>query len=140
MSKTSKITASSYSHSWESQNGTIYDHEIALDNGDSGVIGSKQQDPAFLNVGETLEYEIKPSKGDYPPKITRVTQKPQGGGGGNKGNGYSKEPFEDRVIGFAYSYAKDLYVAGKVENGAKMIATADSLVDAMIATHKRVKS
>src|SRR3990167_7506415 len=110
--KTSKITASKYDKKWDSDNGTVFFHKVTVENGDEFSIGSKEQDPAWLNVGETLDYEITKENPKYGKSAKRVQQGKPGGYGGGK-PGYQKEAFDEKAVGFAYSYAKDLIVAGK---------------------------
>lgn len=132
--KTAKITASKFSREWspaDNPDNVTYYHDIELDNGDTGSIGAKQKNPQTLAVDQILTYTIEESaRGN---KIKSV------GGGkftGGKG-GYQREAFEEKAVGFAFSYAKDLTVAGKLEPGKKMIETANAIYDAMLATAKR---
>jgi len=134
---TSTITASKYDRKWDSDNGTVYYHKVTMENGDEFSIGSKEQDPDWLNVGKTLDYEITKEDPKYGKSAKRVTQGKAGDYKG-KGGGWQKEPFEERAVGFAFSYAKDLTVAGKLEPGKKMIETANTILDAMIASRNRV--
>ena len=51
--KTAKITASSFVREWTGANGTIYYHDITLDNGDTGSVGTKEKNSPKIAVGET---------------------------------------------------------------------------------------
>ncbi len=103
MEKHAKITRTVFKNEWKGTNGTVYYHDIELDNGDKGSIGAKEQMPSKLNPGSELTYTIDNGK------IKAVA--PAGGGfqGGRKG----PDP-KVQVVGFAMSYTKDLVVAGKV--------------------------
>lgn len=108
--------------------GTVYG--VMFDNGDSGEAIEKTEP----KDGDEWTYDIEETQ--YGPKIKRAKE----GGSKSFGKpGAPREAFEERVIGFGFSYAKDLTVAGKLEPGKKMIETANAIVDAMIATYKRVK-
>lgn len=109
MEKKAKITRTTFKNEWKGDKGSVFYHEIELDNGDKGEIGAKEQLPSKLNPGEELTYTIEAGK--YGNKIKAVA--PTGGGfagGGRKG----PEP-KTQIIGFAMSYSKDLIVAGKVD-------------------------
>lgn len=125
--KTAKITSVEFKKKLEF--GNVY--AIEFDNHDSGEAIEKVE-PV---IGEEWQYDIQESQ--YGDKIKRVKENKQWTG--NKGGGFAKEPFEERCVGFAYSYSKDLAVARPDWDGAKIIATANALVDAMIATKNRVK-
>ena len=115
MEKKARIVRTIFVSDWTSpQGGQVYYHEIELDNGDKGQIGSKEKMPAKLNPGQELTYTIEEtSRGN---KIKAVTGATQFGG---------KKQFQDpraQFIGFVHAYAKDLVVAGKIDikdiNGA----------------------
>ena len=103
--KTSKIVKCTYTSNWLSPSGTkIYYHELVFENGDSGSCGRMQQSPDDIKEGATIEYEIN----DRKIKFIRNMDS------GFKSKGLKKagkHPHE--FLGYAYSYAKDLVVAGK---------------------------
>jgi hypothetical protein len=106
MEKKAKIVRTVFKNEWSSANGTIvYYHDIELDNGDKGSIGTKEKMPAKLNPGSELTYTIDGNK-------IKAVSPPQGGGFGG-GFGKKVDP-KVQIIGFAMSYTKDLIVAGKV--------------------------
>lgn len=126
MEKVSKIKAISFRNEWQNpKGGSIYYHDIELDNGDKGQIGAKEIMPKKLQFGSELCYTIDGTK------IKDVMQqKPFVGGGG--GGTRSVEPFEHKVAGFSLSYAKDLAVAGKIEM-SQIIPIADKFYDWFIS-------
>lgn len=111
MEKKAKITRTVFKNVWNNPNGgQVFYHEVELDNGDKGQIGSKEQMPAKLNPGSELNYTIEIT--DKGNKIKAIVPQQQGGGwSGNK-----KAAPEPRVqmISFAMAYTKDLIVGGKV--------------------------
>lgn len=113
MEKKAKITQTVFKNVWAGPNGNVFYHEVELDNGDKGQIGSKEQMPSKLNPGSELTYTIEgpDARGGYKIKAvnTAVGGGFQGGGGGKK-----VDP-KVQIVGFAMSYTKDLIVAGKVE-------------------------
>lgn len=135
MEKKAKITRTIFKNSWQGSNGTVYYHEIELDNGDKGQIGTKEQMPAKLNPGQELTYTIEHT--DKGNKIKAVAPAQGGGfGGGFK----SKAPADPRsqFIGFASSYAKDLVVAGKIDL-EKMNGAAESIFRNMLKLYELIK-
>lgn len=131
MEKRAKITRTVFVSEWSSPSGQIYYHEIELDNGDKGQIGSKEKMPDKLNPGNVLVYTIEATtRGN---KIKAVSQGTPAFAG--------KKVFQDpraQFIGFVHAYAKDLVVAGKVElkdiNGA-----AESMFKNMIKLYETIK-
>lgn len=125
MEKKARITRTTFKNSWQGQNGTVYYHEIELDNGDKGQIGSKEQMPAKLNPGQELTYTIEQT--DKGNKIKAV---------GFKG----KAPVDPRAqfIGFASAYAKDLVVAGKLDM-KEMNGGAESIFKNMLKLYELIK-
>lgn len=107
MEKKAKITRTTFKNEWAGPNGNVYYHDIELDNGDKGSIGSKEKMPSKLNPGSELTYTIDNGK------IKAVA--PAGGGfagGARKG----PDP-KVQIVGFAMSYTKDLVIADKIKIG-----------------------
>jgi hypothetical protein len=109
MEKKAKITRTTFKQEWKGDKGSVFYHDIELDNGDKGSIGAKEQMPAKLNPGQELTYTIE--AGQHGNKIKAVA--PAGGSGGFGGSRKGPEP-KTQIIGFAMSYTKDLVVADKV--------------------------
>lgn len=107
MEKKAKITRTVFKNEWTGNGNTVYYHDIELDNGDKGSIGSKEKMPAKLNPGSELTYTI-----DDKGKIKAVNT-PGGGGGFQGGNKKGPDP-KVQIVGFAMAYTKDLVVAGKI--------------------------
>jgi hypothetical protein len=107
MEKKAKITRTTFKNEWSGPNGTVYYHDVELDNGDKGSIGSKEKMPVKLNPGNELTYTIDGNK-------IKAVNAP-GAGGGFAGGGKKGPDPKVQIVGFAMSYTKDLIVAGKVE-------------------------
>lgn len=58
MNKTSKITSCTFKTEWQGQKGLIYFHELKLENGDSGSIGTMTKNPPELSPGKEITYTI----------------------------------------------------------------------------------
>ncbi len=107
MEKKAKITRTVFKNEWKGDKGSVFYHDIELDNGDKGSIGSKEMNPAKLNPGQELTYTIENGK------IKAVAP----AGGGFQGGGFAGRKGPDpkaQVVGFAMAYTKDLVVAGKI--------------------------
>jgi hypothetical protein len=101
--KTAKVeSVGQHIREWPNpKGGSIYYHEIVLDNGDHGSIGKKQ--PHGIKVGDEITYTIEYD--DRGNKIKAVQPQFNGGfqGGAKRAQG--------SPASFALSYAKDLAVA-----------------------------
>lgn len=113
--KKSKIVKCVFTNDWVNPSGgTTYYHEITLENGDTGNCGTKEKYPQKLKEGTIIVYSIddkrkikittvedqKPMEQQYKKTYTNQT----------KTFGTKKQ---DDFLGYAWSYAKDLVVAGK---------------------------
>ena len=102
---TSKITSCKFTGEWENPSGgTTYYHELTLENGDIGSIGASTKNPAKLSVGVTITYKKDGSKIKYISSETEKS-KPRYANTRKKG--------AEQYLGYAWSYAKDLHIAGK---------------------------
>lgn len=73
--KNAKITSCVYSREWEGPSGKIYYHNITLDNGDEGSVGTKEKMPSKICTGAEVWYDIE-AKGQFKGK-TQYTIKLQ---------------------------------------------------------------
>ena len=108
--KTGKIATSVFTKPYDSPNGRVYYHDITFE-GDATKynIGSKDQSPDFLAVGQTLQYDVpNPAK---PNSIKRVKEAPAS----FSGNG--GKPFDSAgvTVGNAISNTCLLIAHGKVD-------------------------
>ena len=111
MIKTAKVTKCQIQSKWLSptSNKYVYYHEIHFDNGDKGVCGRMAENPDDMKIGCSVEYDITNEK------IKFIKSAYAENNGYNKKDkksfGYKKNP--DDFLGYAYSYAKDMVIAGK---------------------------
>lgn len=119
--KTSKVVKCIFSNEWKNPAGTLtYYHDVTLENGDIGSIGAMEKYPKKFTEGAVIDYEIQNGK----IKIVQ-NQNDNGYSSGNKSrkqgnsstNNYSNQANrgtkQEQFLGYAWSYAKDLIVAGK---------------------------
>lgn len=116
MEKTAKITRTVFKNEYIGQYGTIYYHEIELDNGDKGQIGCKEKEPAKINPGQSITYTLEQTQKGFKikpvnPQIAQNTAFKPSGGAGNK---YQPADPSIQMISFAMAYTKDLIVGDKL--------------------------
>lgn len=120
--KTSKIEKCKFIRLWNNPNGRdLYYHELTLANGDIGNVGTVDKYPDKIEEGRVISYTIKGDSIKLVSVETIATQS-QGSGGspnhgkkqkGNSGGGGGRAKSQADYLGFSYSYAKDLVIAGK---------------------------
>lgn len=111
--KTSTIKSSTFSNEWENPSGgTTFYFDIEFDNGETGSTGVAQKNSPKVVVGNEVTY----TKNGNKIKIVNVKQPPsaaQYSGQTSKTTTYKKTSSQDAYLGYAWSYAKDLIIAGK---------------------------
>jgi hypothetical protein len=121
MEKTATITRTVFKNEWNNpKGGQIFYHDIELDNGDKGSIGSKEKEPAKLNPGQSLTYTLENGK------IKAV--QPQSAMGG-----FKKQPANN--ASFAMAYAKDVVIGSWNEHSPKKLTSEElfKIADKMFA-------
>lgn len=120
--KTAKITNVTANGSFNSKHGMMYKWEVAFENGDFGDANTKEQAQTKWKVGETVTYKIEPN-GNYNPKLTLVTEKPQ-----NNGQLTGKDPATQKMIvaQSSISSAVELYKHQTPIEDADVLATAET--------------
>jgi hypothetical protein len=112
MNKTSIIKASTFSNEWKNPSGgSTYYYDIVLENGDKGSTGVAQKDSPKIQVGTEITYTLNGLK----LKILNV----ESSSSSSASNGFkpkSKPSAQDQFLGYSWSYAKDLLIAGKTSN------------------------
>lgn len=127
MEKTAKITRVVFKNEWANpKGGNVYYHDIELDNGDKGSIGTKEKQPAKLNPGNELTYTIENGK-------IKAVAAPKPFPGGK----VQQDP-KIQYNGFAHAYAKDLAVAGKIDL-KDITAYAKKFYDSMVTIYEGSK-
>lgn len=109
--KTSKILKCTFTKDWlNPKKQTVYYHLLQLDNGDVGTIGTMEKYPDKIKEGTTITYTQEGEKIKLSTESSFLAKKSKSGGGGS----YKKREMSDEeFLGYAWSYAKDLIVAGK---------------------------
>jgi len=108
--KTGTIVKCTFTKEWKNPKGAIvYYHLLIMDNGDVGNVGTMEKNPAKIKEGTKITYEIKDDK------IKLITDSGYTAPSKGKGGGAfrSREKNNEEYLGYAWSYAKDLIIAGK---------------------------
>ena len=109
--KTAKITACTFVREWTGATGTIYYHDITLDNGDSGSVGTKEKNSSKIAVGETVTYNIEEKefngRKSYNIKLTAPAPTFSKGGGGYSNPGNQQEIRKSVALNNAVQFLKD---------------------------------
>lgn len=110
---------------------------LTMDNGDNGLLKA-QKDFDRFQVGKEIEYTIeeKESKAGKKYNVIRLPKKDGagysgGGGGASKYTPKKKTAYKADMVSFGFSYAKDLFIADKLPEDAKMGTMAELLVKNM---------
>jgi hypothetical protein len=108
--KVSKISQSTFSNEWTNPSGgNTYYFDIVFANGDKGSIGVTDKFSDKIKVGTELNYQIINNK----IKVNQMSQPPKT----EYTKTYSKSRnSQEQFLGYAFSYAKDLIIAGKGMN------------------------
>jgi hypothetical protein len=111
--KTSKVVKCIFSNEWKNPSGSLtYYHDVTLENGDTGSIGAMEKYPKKFTEGAIIDYNLENGKikivstNDNPKESY---QKKSSTTNYSQNRGTKQEQF----LGYAWSYAKDLIVAGK---------------------------
>ncbi len=131
MNKKATINKCEFTGEFQHPSGnTYYYHELTLDNGEVGTCGKVEKYPFELTAGNYIEYTIDAKK---KIKVVGVASREQdkrhsySGGNVNNTNKKGFLPYDEYMkqkqqqngkkpeefLGYAWSYAKDLVVAGK---------------------------
>ncbi len=104
----------------------IYYHSIIMDNGDIGTIGKMEKTPKEISVDSILEYTISDKGKIEIVTSSNKTKKEEVAKEQTSKESPLKKPFnKDRIkgqeafLGYAWSYAKDLIIAGKTSKDLK---------------------
>ena len=112
--KTSIITVSNFSNEFMTAGGSLcYYYDIVFANGDMGSVGVMEKGSPKVSVGAELTYYKETAK---KVKILKHHAALQLSGSQSTNTGtksYKKAATQDAFLGYAWSYAKDLIIAGK---------------------------
>jgi hypothetical protein len=120
---------------WESKFGPQFTFEIKYDD-KKAYYNSKSKDQKKFVEGQEFEFTEETRDGKNGPYL--VVKPIYVQGQSNYGKSLKRE--QSKYSGFAMAYAKDLYVAGKIQSMEQMYAEAQAMIDWMVAADKEIGS
>ena len=126
--KTAKVLICNFTKEWLNPitKKFIYYHSIIMDNGEIGTIGKMEKTPKEISVDSIIEYTISDEGKLKIISSSNETKKEDVVKEQTSKESTSKKPFnKDRIkgqeafLGYAWSYAKDLIIAGKTSKDLK---------------------
>ena len=109
--KTSIIKRSTFTSEWVNSGGTLtYWYDIELENGEIGSVGVAQKGSPKITVGSEITYYKENAK---KIKIVKLHSSTVSNAPPANQKTYKKSASQDAYLGYAWSYAKDLIIAGK---------------------------
>ena len=116
--KKSKVVKCVFSNEWKNPSGSLtYYHDLTLENGDTGSIGSMEKYSKKFTEGTIIDYTLENGKIKIVTNETNSSQQTnyQKSGKNQNNSNYSnpRPAKQEQFLGYAWSYAKDLIVAGK---------------------------
>ena len=115
--KTGTILKCNFTNEWVNPSGkTVYYHQVILDNGDVGNIGTFDKYPNKISTGTSIQYTIENSKLKILSEQTPMDSSKYGNSAFKSS---SKKSYTQAAkshvdfLGYSWSYAKDLVIAGK---------------------------
>ena len=125
MEKQSRINNCRFTSIWQNpKGGLIHYHELTMQNGDIGTIGTVDKLPKKIEIGTEISYEISEDKKIKLIQSTYTPPKPIYNNNQPKMNNYSKKP--DDFIGYVLGYAKDI-VSAKITAKIKIEDEAEEI-------------
>ena len=110
--KTSIIKKSTFTSEWVNSGGSLtYWYDLELENGEIGSVGVVQKDSPKILVGAEITYYKENAKKIKIVKHHSSTTSI--GTSSSTAKTYKKAATQDAYLGYAWSYAKDLIIAGK---------------------------
>lgn len=111
--KTARVVKCVVTNEWQNPSGGItYYHELTFDNFDTGTIGKMSKYPKEIGEGVTITYTLDEKK---KIKVISSSMNKDKQVKTAKTFGVGPKKHED-FLGYAWSYAKDMIVAGKTMN------------------------
>lgn len=108
--KSSKVAKCRFTKEWSNPSGQIvYYHELVLENGDVGNVGTMEKYSDKIKEGAFVSYTIDENNKIRLVADSTFTKPVYKAPAKSSGGGQKHEAF----IGYAWSYAKDMVIAGK---------------------------
>jgi len=129
---------------WKNTEGvTFWKYEAIFEDGTKGEFMSKSDTSPYA-IGEELAYEVTKDDPKWG-KSLKISKPNSFGGGGFKGGASGGSRFDQKqelckAVTMSMSYAKDLYVSGKLESGKQMLETFEAIYTRLEAKIKAISA
>jgi len=130
------INGVTYVKEYTTKFGVLHLHKISY-NGSVGFYSSKKKDQTYFKLNQECEFTEEKQQGQNGEYI-KVKPISSGGNYSNYSKAVKKE--QSKYSGFAMAYAKDLFVAGKVNSLDEMYLEAQNMIDWMVLKDKELES
>lgn len=112
--KQATVTKCTFTSEWlnPASKKIIYYHEVTLDNGETAICGTIEKNSTRIAVGAKLEYTIN-ANGKMSLNSSSNDKKNEKPNDEKPNTTTNKIKGQEAFLGYAWSYAKDLIIAGK---------------------------
>ena len=112
--KRAKVTSCKFTSEWlnPASKKIIYYHEVCLDNGEMASCGTMEKNSTRIEIGAELEYSIN-DNGRMILHSSSNDKKEETKTESSNANKNNRIKGQEAFLGYAWSYAKDLIIAGK---------------------------
>ena len=112
--KQATVTKCTFTSEWlnPASKKIIYYHEVVLDNGETAICGTIEKNSTRISVGAKLEYTIN-ANGKMTLNSSSNDKKNEKAADDKPAATNHKIKGQEAFLGYAWSYAKDLIIAGK---------------------------
>lgn len=112
--KRAKVTSCKFTSEWlnPASKKIIYYHEVMLDNGEMASCGTMEKNSTRIEIGAELEYSIN-DNGRMVLHSSSNDKKEEPKTEASNSNKSNRIKGQEAFLGYAWSYAKDLIIAGK---------------------------
>jgi hypothetical protein len=119
--KTAKVTSCKFTSEWVNpmSRKIIYYHEVTTDAGDLASCGTIDKDSHRIAVGAKIEYEINDNGRMILHSSSNDKKAEEEQKDSKLDNKKSRIKGQEAFLGYAWSYAKDLIIAGKTSKDLK---------------------
>lgn len=121
--KISKVTKCLFTNEWVNPaQKIVYYHQITLENGDVGTIGTMEKYSKKIIEGAIIEYTLNNGKIKLEEPMDKPVKPFQ------NYNAKSSSSKHESFLGYAWSYAKDLVIAGKTADDYEEVKKIAQLI------------
>lgn len=126
---TAKVEKVEFKREWNGNNGTIYYHDVTMSNGHVVSIGKKKLND--IEIGKEYKYKVD-ENGRFIDLGYLENRRNAPAPGARKKPTFQREPYHQKIAGFALSYSKDLVISDKIPL-EQLITMSDKLYNWLLS-------